>query len=512
MKMAQILYLVLIVGIMVCIIRSTHLLNEGFQSNLVETLMATQNKSELVIPANLDRWEFKMPVGLKRVDLDTAGVPSPYQPVSIPSGVYGQMASVGSYMSTDPKEAPANLQQIKQLSTDLNTFLEFESANISDVSDPEMSLKFTRLRADNEALKEEISSLENNPNSKSKITQDELTTIRVSLTYFQGNARKVDGFLNYNSKDKKKASLEDLQNLQMKLISAILTLSSSGTKDPVIQKRILNLQNMQVAVADRIKKLQNGVWTKADIDVYSNDINEIIPILANTKRNIKDIMNKQSAGSGKNLSPVEKQIAMLVGEDNAKGVFKNIQDKGSFRVTVDMGYNIPGMNNGNSKINIKKNIGMYKNMDEDSDDMITAPSISIDGPYDTNMSGMDDREYAAYKKDQAAKAGKDNKPKQMSPSHLDWAARAKGVYEQIKRRGLDPLDFGCVPEGSKLSPAYSWRGHMKMVCGRLASTMDPGLPEMCGCPPPNWKGWTLPNCLSPPPLVGLSKVKPNCLV
>ena len=504
MKSTQILYLLLIVGIVVCIIRSTHLLgmDEGFQSNIVETLMATRNKSEPIIPASL-----------KRVQLDTVGVPSPYEPASIPSGIYGQMASVGSYMATDPKEVPANLQQMKQLSTDLNTFLEFESANISDVSDPDISLRFTRLRADDEALKQEISSLENNPNSKSKITQDELTTIRESLTYFQGNARSVDGFSNYESKDKKKASLNDLQDLQIKITSAILILSSSGTRDPVVQTRIVNLQRMQVAVADMIKKLQNGTWTQADITVYSDDIKQIIPTLTNTKRNIKDILGKKSAGSGKKLSPVEKQIATLVGEDNAREVFKNIQDKGSFRVSVDMGYNIPGMNNGNSKINIKKNFGIYKNKDADSDyDMITAPSISIDGPYDTNVSGMDDRVYAAYNKGQGAKAGQDTMPKRTSPSHLDWAVRAKGVCEQIKKRGLDPLDFGCIPQDSKLSPAYSWRGHMKMVCGRLASTMDPGLPEMCGCPPPNWKGWTLPNCLSPPPLVGLPKVKPNCLV
>ena len=509
MKTTQILYLLLIVAIVVCIIRSTHLLDdthlldEGFQSNIVETLMATRNKSEPVIPASL-----------KRVQLDTAGVPSPYEPASIPSGVYGQMPSVGSYMATDPKEAPANLQQMKQLFTDVNTFLEFEAANISDVSDPEISLKFTRLRADNEALKQEVSSLENNPNSKSKITQGELTTIRESLTYFQGNARQVDGFANYKSKEKKKASLRDLQELQMKITSAILILSSSGTRDPVVQTRIVILQRMQVAVGDMIKKLQNGTWTQADITVYSDDIKQIIPTLANTKRNIKNILVKRSAGSEKNLSPVEKQIATLVGEDNAREVFKNIQERGSFRVSVDMGYNIPGMNNGNSKINIKKKFDMHDNTGGDNDNnMITAPSTSIDGPYDTQISGMDDRAYSKHNKGQNTKAGQDAKPKQTSPSHLDWKARAKGICEQIKKRGLDPLDFACVPQDSKLSPAYSWRGHTKMVCGRLASTMDAGLPEMCGCPPPNWKGWSLPNCLSPPPFLGgVQNVKMNCVV
>ena len=111
-------------------------------------------------------------------------------------------------------------------------------------------------------------------------------------------------------------------------------------------------------------------------------------------------------------------------------------------------------------------------------------SGKMDGPYDSGMSGMDDRADAIHKR--------------IRPGHLDWKRRAKGVCDQIRQRGMDPLDFGCIPEDSTLSPAYSWRGHTKMVCGRLGATMDPGLPETCGCPPPNWKGWTLPECLSPP--------------
>jgi hypothetical protein len=174
-----------------------------------------------------------------------------------------------------------------------------------------------------------------------------------------------------------------------------------------------------------------------------------------------------------------------------------------------MGYNIPSYGSKGSSVHIKKEAGIKKDGTLgflEGKNMKASPSISIDGPYDTTMSGSDDRAIGLAAAEARANGSK-------NPSHLDWKGRAKGICEQVKRRGLDPLDFGCIPESSKLSPAYSWRGHTKMVCGRLASTMDPGLPETCGCPPPNWKGWTLPSCLSsPPPMGGPSSRKGNCVV
>ena len=83
---------------------------------------------------------------------------------------------------------------------------------------------------------------------------------------------------------------------------------------------------------------------------------------------------------------------------------------------------------------------------------------------------------------------------QVNPSSIsrfDWKKRATSICEQVRLRGLDPEDFGCLAKGTIMSPAYSWRGHTKMICGRLAATTDPALPVSCGCPPSNWKGWTL---------------------
>jgi hypothetical protein len=74
-------------------------------------------------------------------------------------------------------------------------------------------------------------------------------------------------------------------------------------------------------------------------------------------------------------------------------------------------------------------------------------------------------------------------------SPFDWQERANFICESIQKRGLNPKDFGCLRPDEYVSENFSWRGYAKMVCGRLATSMDTGLPEVCGCPPSAWSGW-----------------------
>jgi hypothetical protein len=72
---------------------------------------------------------------------------------------------------------------------------------------------------------------------------------------------------------------------------------------------------------------------------------------------------------------------------------------------------------------------------------------------------------------------------------FNWKLRVKEITENIRRYGMDPADFGCLERGVEVGSEFSWRGHAKMICSRLASTADPGIPEQMGCPPVSWKGW-----------------------
>ena len=75
---------------------------------------------------------------------------------------------------------------------------------------------------------------------------------------------------------------------------------------------------------------------------------------------------------------------------------------------------------------------------------------------------------------------------------FDWETRANDICKNIKRADLNPAEYGCFGEDSgAVSDDYSWRGHAKMVCTRLATNADPAVPEQMGCPPASWNGWRL---------------------
>lgn len=523
MKTTQMLYLVLFIGIVIWVSTSTSLLDrvgEGFQG-------APRKSSEPIIAK-----------GVEPTKLPTEAMPNPSTPSSIPFAPYGQTASVGSFPFQDPAMSPAELSQIKKINEELRSFLVFEGANVSSSSDPTVQLPLTQLRADSQKLDQESSTLEKNPGIKSTLTQRDLGDIEGALAFLQRKVRlfessgvvsdDVEGFTgSWNTRDTKpsyttpmdtkpsytrpmdtkptytkpmdtklndtkpktRATKADLQDLQKKVYGAILILSSSGTRDPVIQSRIKHLQDMYTAVSDMIVKLNKGIMKSEDIPVYKEDIKDLLPFLTNPSIKLGDIFSK---GSGKKLSPVEKQLADLVGEENAPGVFKNLMDKGMFKMSMDLGYNV--VDSKSNHTNNSKESPIYSKkftlqpdgtmgLDNNEKKLDSSPYNSSDGvpmqhdaPFDSRSPGMDDR----------APNAKNN-----NPSGLDWKKRAQSICEQARLRGLDPLDFGCIPQGSLTSPAYSWRGHTKMICGRLGATMDPDLPVVCGCPPVNWKGWNL---------------------
>ena len=81
---------------------------------------------------------------------------------------------------------------------------------------------------------------------------------------------------------------------------------------------------------------------------------------------------------------------------------------------------------------------------------------------------------------------------QGAVGRFDWSTRASDICKNIKRADLNPADYGCFGDDSgPVSDDYSWRGHAKMVCTRLATNADPAIPEQMGCPPASWNGWRL---------------------
>jgi hypothetical protein len=467
MKTTQILFLVLFAGLIFCVVTYTHLLDpvkpkkEGFEN----ASLPVNKGSEPNIVSSV------MPTRISLQAMPNASVPG-----TLPFGPYAQTAAVGSYQYQDPAQLPAELKQMKQLNEDLRSFLVFEGLTVSNSSDPTVQLPLTQLRADSRKLQQEITVLEANPGVQSSLTQQHTADIQEALTFLQRKVRLfqtagvvaggAEGFQDMAAKVKTKATKENLQELQTRVYGSILTLSASGTVDPVVQSRIKRLQDMYSAVSDMISKLDKGIWTSADVPVFKEDIEEILPKLAKPTEEVKDIFSQESGS--KPSSPLEKHIAGLVGTEAASGVIKNLMNNGSLRFNVEVGF-------GGTK-NSKSYDLLGSDGKADAQANAQAEAMEINAPFDNKMPGVDDRYEAKNKK----KLG-----------GLDWKKRSESICEQVRLRGLDPQDFGCIAKGSMMSPAYSWRGHTKMICGRLAATMDPDLPVVSGCPPSNWRGWTL---------------------
>jgi len=482
MKATQVLYLILFLGIILFVATKTPLLNfskEGFEAS--GSLKSEPRIPRVLVPTSIN----------------IEAMPNPATLDTIPFGPYGQMASTGSYQYKDPATLPVQLNQIKKVNEDIRSFLTFEGVGLADTSDPTVQLPLTQLRADSQKLQSEISVLSKNPGIDSQIRQQELTDIEGSLTFLQRKVRlfetsgvisdRIEGFKGSKDKDtdtdkdgRKKATKDDLVAFTKRIYAAILTLSSSGTSDSVVQARIQRLENMYTAVNNIVTKLNNGEMKNSEVPIYKEDIDEILPKLADTASKIKNVFEQSS---GKKLNEIEKQLSKLVGEDNAQSVFNNLKDTGKFRVNIELGYN--GAKESSIRPTFTQNLGLQDDGTLGLDDSTFSNSsanssgqpMTIESAYDTITKGMDDRAQS--------------NTNYSSVSRFDWKKRASSICEQVRLRGLDPEDFGCIAKDSLMSPAYSWRGHSKMICGRLAATMDPNLPVVCGCPPSNWKGWTL---------------------
>jgi hypothetical protein len=293
------------------------------------------------------------------------------------------------------------------------------------------------------------------------LTQQNLADIRGALTFLQRKVRlfqtagvisTTEGFESGSGGDDSESDLtratqEDLEELQAKVYAAILTLSSSGSTDLVVQARIKNLQNMYSGLEGMVQKLNKGIWTEDDIPLYKADVSSLMPKLDDPSA---DISIQFSTDSGNTMPEAGNSLEGLVGN-----VINSIKDNGMIHVNMELGYNGSGYGLGKAQAKAQANA--------EDQDMTTA------SPFDSTVSGAEQNN---------SKVG-----------GLNWKGRAESICEQVRLRGLDPLDFGCLAKGATMSPAYSWRGHTKMVCGRLGSTMEPNLPIMSGCPPQEWPGW-----------------------
>jgi hypothetical protein len=366
-------------------------------------------------------------------------------------------------------------------------------------------LPLTTARGDLTRLRNEVMVLRRNPGINSTLTQNDVDEIEANLAYLQrmwrlnvyNEVNDIEGFqVEGFDVTSNRASLNDLEDLIGKINSSVLVLSSSGTNDPVVQRRITLLNEVKSSVNNIITDVQSGRKSESEIpikrDAYLSflrtikDTNSPLPNLIDTSglpSGLSDLFPQDVSGSNllkyyadMLLNGLSWDINLSYTGNNEVELSKSLANQFSSILSHSYLQNPPPMYSG-----LLDDRGEFASVISDLQNRGNKPPTSKIPPSSTPPSSTPPSS--------TTPSTTSTTPKSTAPVKFDWHERANFICESIKKREMNPEDFGCLKPEEYVSENFSWRGYAKMICNRLATSYDSGLPELCGCPDSSWKGW-----------------------
>lgn len=417
--------------------------------------------------------------------VDAGAKAQPYSPpsASIPVAPFGQTSDVTSRPFQDPSQDKASYARLNELLQDLNAFHDFELEKIQDKSDPAVALPLSVFKGDRQRLIDEVAFLNRNPGLQSSLTVSQANGIRVNLTYLQKKARYlsdgiVEGFEDSAAQPSAKATLPELQDASTRIAIETARLQASGTTDPVYQTRVNILAKINQQLQTVITQLNNKTLLPADVPVTKKDLQEFLPALSDPSMPVNKFLNSiQAPSSLSNLFPAY-QGGDISGAQLANAIFKNYGDAIFKGLSWDVNVKYTSQNEvATANAEAQKQAATRISALDSQFQLGRAPGGGIPrGAFEQAITQLDSPGIRPQLTSQPT-------------AKFDWRERSSQICEAIRMQGLDPADFGCMKNQSKVGDDFSWRGYAKMVCTRLQTTMDSGLPEACGCPPVAWPGW-----------------------
>ena len=453
----------------------------------------------VIVTNTCTNWTYEGFIGVKVVDTTKVAVPMPTSltdhslkdvtgtssVTDLPSAPIASLAETNSRPQTDPAMEKATLPMINELKQDMDGFHKNEYPHIKDRSDPAINLPLTRFQGDYQRLKDELSVLKMNPGIHAQGSIQEVSDIGANLRYLQRTYRDLanvelvpttdlpysrvgaedfkEGFATDDGT--KPITLAQLKLLQTSISAETMRLQASGSTDPIIAARVRVFTNIGNTVNDLVTKVSNGNMKEADIPITINDYAKFLPALGNSSAGIGGLLSTNGLGTLSNLFNAY-DAGDASGAQVAAALFQEYAKQMGNGLSYNISYTSP------NELAKTQALATYAK----------AYSTSMAGP--SNPRGDFERIIDAFENGVRP-------PSEIpgNPGKFDWKARADAISENISRAGMNPADFGCLEKGAAVSPGYSWRGHAKMVCSRLATNADPATPEQMGCPPVSWKGW-----------------------
>jgi hypothetical protein len=276
-----------------------------------------------------------------------------------------------------------------------------------------------------------------------------------------------------------------------------MRLSSSGTTDPVVAARIGNLTRMKNDVDGVLEKVQTGALLPLEVPIMGADIDKALPVLSDISQPLPQILRTLQLPAGlANMLPASMQNPQT--GTLLQKYAQDFLDGASASVSFNVNYASPRtVQLAQSRKSTLTDTGFPSPLDldnvaEDSSltDMDAPDAVTDVYAQDPRAEGR-----APITQGLAQASKRSNNLVLGAAGQFDWKGRALQITQQIRKRGLDPKDFGAKNERelasmpiNQLNP-FSWKGYTKMICTRLQAVDMNRTDEMCGCPPSTWKGW-----------------------
>jgi hypothetical protein len=267
-----------------------------------------------------------------------------------------------------------------------------------------------------------------------------------------------------------------------------------------VTQRISLLQNIGTTVNEIIRKVELGQMIEANIPITEAAYNAFLPVMSNINSPLPNLLDGIGASSALNsLFPL-----YAGGDISGAALARELLSKyaGDFFKNLSWDVNLKYKSEAERKIaeDLIKSIGKSQfglpppNSEllgnQESPDAGTYGRVGGGhgdggehrGMFDSVVKGMMGYKQGAKHSGRANDSG-------GAPEKLDWKKRAEQICDQISKRGLSPYDYGCKKAGNDFGEGFSYRGYARMICSRLETNYDPGIPALCGCPPPTWPGW-----------------------
>jgi len=308
----------------------------------------------------------------------------------------------------------------------------------------------------------------------------ELEQVRLS-----GSAGSLHGPTNHFTEgftNSETATVNDLNEFVGRIQGEIIRLSASATTDPIVTARVSALTQLKNDVQGIISKVNSKSIPPTEIPIMKSDIDKAFPLLGNPSQPLPQIIKTFDLPPGlANVLP-----ANLQKDPEITHQIDSLLDKYAEQIIngVSASFSV--------KYTAPNEVGAACSQTEAQH----AASSTIDTLGFPSMADLNNVSNAKFVPHDSGLPVTDRlAPTPMDagrgPSQFDWKQRSKEIEAQVKKRGLEPSDFGIMPEGTKTSSDFSWKGYARMMCTRLQATSDPSLGITCGCPPMDWKGWRI---------------------